>query len=181
MGCKCYRLHTIVDEKETKPKTSKKIPHYNFYDAIKIREYGHTDLEFPSYYLEDFESFELSSSNIDDLDGVQFCRHVRKLDLSNNLISDLSWLENLEYLEDLNLADNQVGFLDSLSYISTLKRLYLANNAIEDLSPIFDLPQLEYIDISGNPVPMDQVKQLKDLGVAVDYQDMGSANRLEHL
>jgi len=43
-----------------KTKTNTELIGYAFYDAIKIREYGHTDIEYPSIYLEDIEEFELS-------------------------------------------------------------------------------------------------------------------------
>src|SRR5512133_330011 len=49
----------------------------NFYDAVKIRIYGDTRVEFPHYYLEDWEELELSSSDITDLEGIQYCIHVK--------------------------------------------------------------------------------------------------------
>jgi hypothetical protein len=53
-----------------------------------------------SNYLEDFEEFELSSSDIDDLDGVQFCIHAKSINVSNNRIFDLSYLSDLTQLEE---------------------------------------------------------------------------------
>ncbi|MDD3151256.1 MAG: leucine-rich repeat domain-containing protein, partial [Candidatus Gastranaerophilales bacterium] len=91
---------------------------YTFYDAIKIREYGHTDIEYPSFYLEDIEEFELSSSDINDLDGVQFCINAKTIDVSNNRITDLTPLIGLTNLEELNLSDNQIGYIDGLSNLT---------------------------------------------------------------
>jgi len=67
---------TIINDsgkiKDTKTRSSE----YNFYDAIKMRQYGRIDIEFPTWYLEDIDEFELASSDINDMDGVQFCIHA---------------------------------------------------------------------------------------------------------
>ena len=140
----------------------------SFYDAIKIREYGCTDIEFPSYYLEDFEEFELAYSDIDDLYGIQYCVHAKSIDVSNNKIFDLTYLSDLPQLEELNLSDNKIGYIDPLSFLLKLRSLDLSNNQINDLTPLFRLKDLEYVCISGNPVKPSQIKELADLGVTVD-------------
>jgi hypothetical protein len=160
---------TFTDNEKSKKEKKKKNKNCNFYDAIKIREYGHTDIEYPSYYLEDYEEFELSSCYINDLDGVQFCIHARIIDVSNNLISDLSYLAELPNLEELNLSDNNIGYIDSLTFIKKLKSVDLSNNEIDDLSPLFNLVQLEYLNIEGNKVNKTQIDKLIALGVTVDF------------
>ena len=160
----------IRDNENNQSKThSKKIREYDFYDAIKIRHYGQTDIEFPSYYLEDIDEFELSSSNINDLDGVQFCIHAKTMDLSNNRIVDLSPLNGLVGLEELNLADNLIGDIDTLGYLTNLKSVNLSNNRIEDISPLIELEKLEYVDLTGNQILSAQIRSLTDLDITVDY------------
>ena len=160
----------IRDNENNQSKThSKKIREYDFYDAIKIRHYGQTDIEFPSYYLEDIDEFELSSSNINDLDGVQFCIHAKTMDLSNNRIVDLSPLNGLVGLEELNLADNLIGDIDALGYLTNLKSVNLSNNRIEDISPLIELEKLEYVDLTGNQILSAQIRSLTDLDITVDY------------
>ena len=162
---------TIIrdNEKNQSKAHSKKIREYDFYDAIKMRHYGHTDIEFPSYYLEDIDEFELSSSNINDLDGVQFCIHAKTMDLSNNRIVDLSPLNGLVGLEELNLADNLIGDIDALGYLTNLKSVNLSNNRIEDISPLIELEKLEYVDLTGNQILSAQIRSLTDLDITVDY------------
>lgn len=152
-----------------KTKTSTELIGYAFYDAIKIREYGHTDIEYPSIYLEDIEEFELSSSDINDLDGVQFCINARAIDVSNNRISDLTPLTGLTNLEELDLSDNQIGYIDGLSNLTKLKSVLLANNYIEDISPLFELSDLEYADLSGNKIDAEQIDMLRESGVTVSF------------
>ena len=160
----------IRDNENNQSKThSKRIREYDFYDAIKIRHYGQTDIEFPSYYLEDIDEFELSSSNINDLDGVQFCIHAKTMDLSNNRIVDLTPLNGLVGLEELNLADNLIGDIDALANLINLKSVNLSNNRIEDISPLLELEKLEYVDLTGNPNLSAQIRSLTDLDITVDY------------
>ena len=154
-----------------KTKTKTKLVGYTFYDAIKLREYGHTEIEYPSFYLEEIEDFELSSSDINDLDGVQFCIHATTIDVSNNRISDLSPLIGLTNLEELNLSDNQIGYIDGLSNLIGLKSVLLSNNFIEDITPLFELEKLEFVDISGNKISPEQIDKLIDLGVTVTFEN----------
>lgn len=144
---------------------------YAFYDAIKIREYGHTDIEYPSFYLEDIEEFELSSSDINDLDGVQFCINAKSIDVSNNRITDLSPLIGLKNLEELNLSDNQIGYIDCLSNLESLKSLQLSNNFITDISPLLELKKLEFLELSGNNIDIEQIKQLTGFGITVNFDE----------
>ena len=143
---------------------------YTFYDAIKIREYGDMDVEYPPFYLEEIEELELSSSDVNDLDGVQFCIHAKTIDVSDNRISDLSPLIGLYDLEELNLSDNQVGIIDELSYLKSLKSVLLSNNYINDISPLFELRELEYVELSGNNVDIEQINQLAETGVIVEFE-----------
>jgi Leucine-rich repeat (LRR) protein len=155
--------------KVIKTRTKTELIGYTFYDAIKIREYGHTDIEYPSIYLEDIEEFELSSSDINDLDGVQFCINAKTIDISNNRITDLTPLIGLTNLEELNLSDNQIGYIDGLSNLVNLKSVLLSNNYIEDISPLFELKMLEYADLTENKLDIKQINKLIESGVVVDY------------
>ncbi|MRS03087.1 leucine-rich repeat domain-containing protein [bacterium] len=156
--------------KNVKTKASTKPVGYTFYDAIKLREYGHTEIEYPSFYLEDIEEFELSGSDINDLDGVQFCIHATVIDVSDNRISDLSPLSGLRDLQELNLSDNQIGYIDTLSNLKGLRTLFLSNNLIEDLAPLLELENLEYADLSGNRISPEQIDRLAEAGVSVIFE-----------
>jgi len=156
---------------DSDPVTTNKthIKGYTFYDAIKIREYGHTNIEYSPFYLRDIDEFELSTCHINDLDGVQFCIHAYSIDVSNNKISDLTLLIGLKRLEELNLSDNQIGYIDALGNLENLKSIHLANNYFEDISPLLELKHLEYVDLSGNKIPKEQINDLTEKGVTVDY------------
>lgn len=161
---------SIIDDTKAKKHFNTK-PATNgltFYDAIKVRVFEDTNIEYPSYYLEDTDEFELSASDIDDLDGVQFCIHARSIDLSDNKISDLSLLFGLSLLEELNLSDNLIENIDVLSNLLNIKVLYLSNNNIDDISPLLELPKLEYVDLTGTSVSKLQIDKLAEGGILVD-------------
>jgi Leucine-rich repeat (LRR) protein len=140
-----------------------------FYEAVKIRQYGHTKISFPAYYLEDIDEFEFVESDIDDLDGIQYCIHAVNVDLSGNRIADLRLLENLGMIEMLNLSDNRITDIDPLEYLTNLRELNLANNLIQDISPLFSLEKLEFVDLSGNQVPSVQIAKLRELVTTVEF------------
>jgi len=142
---------------------------FTFYNAIKIRYYGHTKMEYPSYYLEDTDEFELSASGINDLDGIQFCLHTRVFDLSENYINNLTLLSDLVAVEELNLADNEIEEIDTLCFLHNLRSVTLCNNKITDITPLFELERLEYADLSGNRINQQQVETLRNSGVNVIF------------
>ena len=154
-----------VQEKTTSRRNTHS--HLNFYDAVKMRMYGKTRIEFPTWYLENQEEIELSGSDINDLEGIQYCIHVKILDLSGNLIHDLCPLWPLTLLEEVNLADNRLEDIDTLSHLSNLRIVDLSNNPIRDISPLMELGRLEYVDLSDTKVPLKQIAILEELGVTV--------------
>lgn len=144
------------------------LKNFSFYEALKIRLFGNINQDFPSYYLEDIEEFELSSSEIDDLEGIEFCIHAKVINLSDNMISDLTPLFSLPLLQELNLSDNNIEDINVLSNLLNLKRLKISNNYIEDFSPLFELPLLQYADLAGNEISLEQADKLTELGIIID-------------
>jgi Leucine-rich repeat (LRR) protein len=163
--------YSVVKDTEEEPLKAENIKVHKactFYEAVKIRHYGRLDIEFPTYYLEDIDEIELSQSDIDNLEGAEYCIHVVTLDLSDNSITDISNLWGLKRLEEINLSDNQLSIIDTLSNLQNLKSVHLANNHISDISPLFELENLEFVDLSGNPVPPSQIKELEGLGIEIE-------------
>lgn len=111
----------------------------------------------------------MSSYGINDLDGIQLCVRARSMNLSNNKITDLMPLIELKELEELDLSDNEVGFIDDIGNLKQLRSIMLSNNYIEDITPLFGLEKLEYANLTGNNIDPDQVEQLSEMGVTVDF------------
>lgn len=112
----------------------------------------------------------LSNYEIDDLDGIQHCSHLRALDLSGNRIDNIYELRFLEDLEELDLSYNHLHSINELAEIHSLKVVYLDENSIEDISPLLHLPSLEFVSVIGNPLSsMQPIYELQENGVMVVY------------
>ncbi|WP_439879630.1 leucine-rich repeat domain-containing protein [Pontibacter sp. MBLB2868] len=138
-----------------------------FYNAMKLRIYGELTIDFPPYYLEDFAEYELTHSGIASLEGVAYCKHVVKLDLSFNQLTEIAELWGLGELEELYLSNNQIGYIDALSNLTKLRFLDLSGNEVDDLSPLYALDALEYVNVVNNPLRPAQIKELSAKGVVV--------------
>jgi hypothetical protein len=150
----------LEDDEEEEP--------VDFVTALKQKEYGNLEIEFSRSDLENTEGeLVLSDAGIEDLAGIQNCRNLTILDLSQNEIYDITPLANLQLLEELYLSENSISDISALAFLTRLKKLDLAFTCIDDISPLFDLPGLEYLNVIGNKIPADQLKRLRDLGAIV--------------
>lgn len=139
----------------------------SFYNALKLREFGTLNINFPVWYLQDYDEMELAESGLDSLDGIEYCKYVIVLDLTGNEITDISELWNLKRLEELYLANNQIGYIDALCSLKKLRIVDLSGNQIDDISPLLQLENLEYINLVGNKIPKKQVEALNAKNVVV--------------
>ncbi|MDP4266992.1 MAG: leucine-rich repeat domain-containing protein [Bacteroidota bacterium] len=141
----------------------------SFYNALKKKIYSGSDIDFSSYQLEGIDEINLSEFGIENLDGVELCRHVMSLDISFNKLTDISELWCLKNLEELYLSDNQIEYIDVLSNLKNLHVLDLSNNLIEDLTPVLYLKNLDYVNIAGNRIPDYQIEELEKKGIVVNF------------
>ena len=111
-----------------------------------------------------FAGRELTDPGLSALAGMT---DLRRLDLSDNALTDVSALAGLSMLESLDLSGNAVSDLAPLAALTELRRLDLAGNRIEELWPLGALPKLEVLVLAGNRVT--------DLGALTHH------GRLEHL
>ena len=139
----------------------------SFYSAVKRKIYGSLNIDLPSYLLEDMEEIDMAEYEIENLEGIECCKYVKYLDLSNNYITDISEINTLTSLEELYLTNNNIGFIDAVFNLKKLRILDISNNEIDDLSPLFNLQYLEYVNILGNTIPETQIHFLKNKGIMI--------------
>ncbi|MBD3194829.1 MAG: hypothetical protein GF317_07235 [Candidatus Lokiarchaeota archaeon] len=90
-------------------------------------------------------------SNIENIEGLEGKESsIEILDLSNNLLKNLSGIENYDGLICLKLNNNIIENLTGLNANQNLEHLFLRNNRIKDLTDLKDLQKLKSIDLSGN-------------------------------
>jgi len=77
-----------------------------------------------------------------------------ELDLSNNMISDTTFLANQTYLKSLNLSGNQISDINPLVNVmgpwAGFGTVNLAHNQIRDLSPLSTMDKLWSLNVSYN-------------------------------
>ena len=117
------------------------------------------------------ETLYLGYNNISNLETLKQVPGLKTLYLNNNLITDISAMQNSELeksIEVLNLANND--YIDNVSYLQNfakLKGLSLAGNSISDIAQLdySKFADLEVLNLSNNRISdfKNIIKQLKKL------------------
>ena len=102
--------------------------------------------------LKNLRRLDINNCSISDLTPLAELTQLEWLSLINNQISDISLLANLKSLEHLNLDANVIKDVSPLAKLTQLEVLYLENNQISDVSPLAGLTNLERLDLRNNAV-----------------------------
>lgn len=102
--------------------------------------------------MEKITSLTISSSNINDLKGLEYCINLKSLNLPECNIADISRLKNLRNLENVNLDNNKISDLTPLNNIYSIKSLSLNDNCILDIKPIESLINIGVLSIDNNVI-----------------------------
>ena len=100
--------------------------------------------------LQDLKVLEARGREIENLEGLQHARNLTRLDLGNNLISDMTPLTGLTNLRRLTLYDNRITNINALSGLKQLQELVVPGNAITEIDPLSELVALEHLHLAGN-------------------------------
>jgi hypothetical protein len=134
-------------------------------EVMRERE-GLSDQEFGQHqlaYLQD--DLDLSSSGLNDLNGIEYCINLKSLDLSGNDLTEIVPLGYLYNIEELYLSGNRIDSVRALHRMNALKILDISHNEIRDITDITGLSGLEFVNLTGNPVPREQVEMLRGSGI----------------
>jgi Leucine-rich repeat (LRR) protein len=113
-------------------------------------------LSYPNFYFD----LDLSTGLVSDVDLADYLQFEVKgtpFGWKNNIesISDIKGLANLKHIRTLDLSNNLIEELIGLSGFKNLETIILANNKISDpknVQYLNALPKLRYIDLSGNKI-----------------------------
>lgn len=78
--------------------------------------------------------------------------NITSLEASNDGITNISGIENLNSLQQLNLSQNQITNTNALEELSNLRILNLSGNEISDISSLKNLSGLYYLDLDSNQI-----------------------------
>ena len=156
------------------------------FSELPLRQLYLIDLDLTSLGADVFRGLfncrvSLSGNRLTTLDPRVFAgARLVSLDLSDNYISDISFLASLGYGQEVDLSGNRVVDVAPLASIGGLSTLNLSRNRIVDVSPLVALSdQLTYLDLSHN-----EIGDISPLLVRNDLIEEGSAlflhgNRLQ--
>ena len=130
-------------------------------DLAALRWPGGVRVEAPDAPADPFVRLP---ADVSDLAGL------RRLDLSDNRLADVSSLADLRGLESLDLSGNALTDIAPLSTLTALQRLNLRGNRIADLAPLASLPRIEVLLLDGNRIAdagaLTHLGTLEHLGLA---------------
>jgi Leucine-rich repeat (LRR) protein len=109
---------------------------------ILLKKAGTSECQQADIKLSSLKKIDLYESNISDLSPLASFPKLEWLILSKNQISDLRPLSNLNALSHLFLSDNNISDIKPLSDLK-LSVLYLNNNPISGTTHYFDIPVVE--------------------------------------
>ncbi len=134
-------------------------------------------------------SLAAQGNHISNLKGLEYASKLTELNISDNEVTDLSYLKDIGSLETLiadgneiesiaaltnlnrlkwvNLGDNRLADLTAFSNLSALETLSLYNNEISNINSLQGLTNLKYLDLEGNKIndlsALSNLKELKTL------------------
>lgn len=100
----------------------------------------------------EWQKYETSQDVIQQISGLENFTNLEYLDLSYHSISDISSLQGLHKLKFLSLAGNQLVDLSPLSELTGLRSLILSDCTAEDYSPLVNLSNLEVLVLDNSSI-----------------------------
>jgi len=100
--------------------------------------------------LASLSSLYAGGESIGSLEGLEYAKNLRVLDLSGNHITSITPLHELNGLAMIDLSNNRIVRIESLGSLTNLVRVQLNDNMISSLAPLAGLNKLSWLDISSN-------------------------------
>ena len=102
--------------------------------------------------LKGLRKLEMQNREVRDLTGLQFATNLQVLHIPYNQVSDLSPITSLIELSVLDFSNNPVSDVSSLKGSENLIHLWFSGTVVSDLSPIAGLTNLETLGFFGTNV-----------------------------
>jgi Leucine-rich repeat (LRR) protein len=100
------------------------------------------------------EELDLSYNQIEIIENLDHL-NLRKLNLMNNCVRNITGLDNLSKLIELNISKNSISRLKGLQNLLSLRYLYVSSNQLsraKQVAYISELPYLTDVDFCFNDV-----------------------------
>ena len=161
---------------EKLPQDIVKSQNLNLYNAMrKARPYLDLDSDGIITIQELSEitgALDISSSNIESLEGIQSCTAIAELYINNNRISDLSPIEGMTNLKTLiadnnrisviaalpinleliNIEKNQITNFECVAFVNDLKIFFASDNNISSIDFLMGKTKLTHLSLADNAI-----------------------------
>lgn len=137
-----------------------------------------SSVEISNTNISDFSSLEgsplryltLRDNGIKSIDFVRSMQNLEAIDMQNNLVSDLSPLEDKEDIDYINFENNQLSDIDVLITLTGLEAANLSDNPdIIDIDALVDHPNLQVLTFYSFSGDRTILEDLENSGLRVSY------------
>lgn len=98
------------------------------------------------------KELDLSNNQITKIEGLEELQQLQSLHLNSNQISKIKGLEQNENLKLLNVISNQISKIEGLEQNENLEILFLDSNKISNIEGIDNLINLKIFTVNENPI-----------------------------
>ena len=135
--------------------------------AIKKELMLDADADIIKEDVQAIQKLSLVNYGITSLDGLQYFKNVKSLDISGNKITDISPISAMAGMANFSARDNKIEDLSPLSKLTQLTEIDVRNNRIVSLEPLKELVQVTSLNIRENNIvdlaPLLSLTKLEDL------------------
>ena len=132
----------------------------------------------------------LNNKNIDNLtlnllSDIEF-KNLKEINLSNNMISDISPLKKFKNLKKIDLSNNKIDNIDSLKEISEnnkeIECLNLSNNSIDnaDILKTNIFPKIQEINLDQNNLLKKDIDEIKNIKMDKNKINYSNKNKIKY-
>lgn len=144
--------HALVEDALVKAITDAE-PTELFWEQLRrlsMQNSGLASLHGLAEYCSSLEYLDVRNNKVSQLSELPYS--LRSLNVSSNLINDLTSWSHLHNLQVVNVTGNQLESLESFSGLIHLRQLNASHNHIRHIEGILDLNGLISLDLSGNDI-----------------------------
>ncbi len=162
---------SFANAKEMQPNDVIHFPDKNFEKVVRKEiEKQKGDILYSD--ISNIDSLSANALEIKSIDGIQYFKSLTDLTLNNNLIIDISVLNNLVSLERLEVGNNKITDISPLKNLKKIITLSLNNNNIKNYSVIYSLPKIQWFKLKkGSAVDIRNYSKLKKITFQIFWEE----------
>ncbi|CAL5984335.1 Conserved_hypothetical protein [Hexamita inflata] len=146
------KFKDFVKDSQLEINSDSSLTSFGFVDQFKLNSLKNTNclnltLERAPNFL---KHLTINHCELQSTDGIENAALLTSLNLSNNQLSDLKYLDKLTLLQNLDISSNILCDITNISKLASLEQLNLQNNKLIICKPLQALKLLQSLQIGGN-------------------------------